>query len=180
MIESMVVGFCFSWVDAALSDGFDNTCTVSEKRNVSRVIPRLYGWVYKSLRLTPLVAEHRIVVNGCGFPIKTIPDWILWIGKARFPFGFRISGDIKFWDPVEDSDTGGLSSITVRMKPLFAFQFWYWELCVENQWGGGRKHCLVIFVIWLCFNRRGMRGGGVGQKLLLRTSWNCIFFQLGF
>ena len=74
MIESMVVGFCFSWVDAALSDGFDNTCTVSEKRNVSRVSPRLYGWVYKSLRLTALVVEHRIVVTGCGFPIKTIPD----------------------------------------------------------------------------------------------------------
>ena len=41
MIESMVVGFCFSGVDALLSDGFDNNCTVSEKRNVSRVIPRL-------------------------------------------------------------------------------------------------------------------------------------------
>ena len=31
MIESMEVGFCFSGVDAALSDGLDNTCTVSEK-----------------------------------------------------------------------------------------------------------------------------------------------------
>ena len=31
MIESMEAGFCFSGVDAALSDGFDNTCTVSEK-----------------------------------------------------------------------------------------------------------------------------------------------------
>ena len=180
MIESMEVGFCFSGVDAALSDGFDNTCTVSEKWNVSRVIPRLYGWVYKSSRLTPLVVEHSVVVNECGFPIKTIPDWILWVGNARLPFVFRISGGIKFWDPVEDSDTGGPSSITVRMNHLFAFQFWFCELCVENQWGGGRKHCFVIFVIWLCFNRRGMRSGGVGQKILFRTSWNRIFFQLGF
>ena len=32
-------------------------------------------------------------------------------------------GSIKFLDPVEDSDTGGLSSIIVRMEYLFAFQY---------------------------------------------------------
>ena len=47
------------------------------------------------------------------------------------------------WDPAEDSDTGGPSSITVRMEYLRAFQYWYCELCVENQWG--RKHCFVNF-----------------------------------
>ena len=26
------------------------------------VIPRLYGWVYKTLRLSPLVVEHSVVV----------------------------------------------------------------------------------------------------------------------
>ena len=41
--------------------GFD-TCTVSRKWNVSRVIPRLYGWVYKTLRLFPLAVEHGVVV----------------------------------------------------------------------------------------------------------------------
>ena len=46
---------------------------------------------------------------------------------------------------VEDSDTGGTGSIAVRMEYLFAFQSWYIELCVENRWGGGRKHCNVIF-----------------------------------
>ena len=30
--------------------------------DVSRVIQRLYGWVYKTLRLSPLVAEHSVVV----------------------------------------------------------------------------------------------------------------------
>ena len=35
----------------------------------------------------------------------------------------RISGGIKFRDPVEDSDTGGPSSITVRMEYLLAFQY---------------------------------------------------------
>ena len=43
---------------------FDNTCTVSGKRNVSRVIPRLYGWVYKTSRLSTLVVEHSVVVMG--------------------------------------------------------------------------------------------------------------------
>ena len=35
-------------------------------------------------------------------------------------FVFRISGNIKCLDPVEDSDTGGPSSITVRMEYLRA------------------------------------------------------------
>ena len=42
--------------------GFDNTCTVSGKRNVSRVIPRLYGWVYKTLRLFSLVVDYSVMV----------------------------------------------------------------------------------------------------------------------
>ena len=45
---------------------FENTCTVSWKRNVSRVVPRLYGWVYKTLRLPPLAVEHSIVVMTMG------------------------------------------------------------------------------------------------------------------
>ena len=60
-------------------------------------------------------------------------------------FVFRISGGIKFWDPVEDYDTGSPSSITVRREYLLAFQYWYCELCVENGWGGGRKNCFVNF-----------------------------------
>ena len=32
-------------------------------------------------------------------------------------------------------DTGGPTS--VRMEYLFASQFWYCKLCVENGWGGG-------------------------------------------
>ena len=51
--------------DATLSDGvgFDNTCIVSGKGNISRIIPRLYGWVHKTLRLlSPLVVEHSVVI----------------------------------------------------------------------------------------------------------------------
>ena len=43
---------------------------------------------------------------------------------SRFmKFVFRISGGIKYWDPVEDSDFGGPSSITVRMEYLLDFQY---------------------------------------------------------
>ena len=41
---------------------FQNTYTVLGKLTVSRVIPSLYGWVYKTLGLSPLVVEHSVVV----------------------------------------------------------------------------------------------------------------------
>ena len=75
--------------------GFDKTCTVSEKRNVSKVIPRLYGLVYKTLRLSPLVVEHSVVVvtpnpqsrryqiESYGYPI---------FGFCFMKLVFRISG----------------------------------------------------------------------------------------
>ena len=80
---------------------------------------------------------------------------------------FRISGGINFWDAVEDSDTGHPSWITVTMEYAFAFQYWYRELCVENQWGKGRKHCFVNFFLWRSLNRWWMRGGYVGWKSYL-------------
>ena len=46
---------------------FENTCTVSGKCTVSRVIPRFYGWVYKTLRISPLVVKHGVVVMTAGF-----------------------------------------------------------------------------------------------------------------
>ena len=38
--------------------------------------------------------------------------------------------------------------ITVRIEYLRAFQFWYCEFYVENQWGRGRKHCFVNFLFF--------------------------------
>ena len=60
-------------------------------------------------------------VGKCEFPIKAVLDWILWVAIFDFcyiKFVFRISGGIKFWYPVEDSDTGCLNSIAVRMEYL--------------------------------------------------------------
>ena len=34
--------------------GFENTCSVSGKGNVTRIIPKIYGWEYKLLRLAQL------------------------------------------------------------------------------------------------------------------------------
>ena len=126
------------WVMGA---GFCNTCTVSGKWNVSRVIPRFYGWVYKTLRLSPLVVEHSFVVMSARLnPMcSQIPIPVLWNLCSELVRG------IKCWDSIKDSDTGGSTSITVRMEYLLAFQYWYCEFCVENRWGGGRKHCFVNF-----------------------------------
>ena len=46
---------------------------------------------------------------------------------------FRGSGDLNFVVVVEDCDTGGPSSITVRMEYLFVSQFLYCELYVRNR-----------------------------------------------
>ena len=50
-------GLILLWV---MGLGFENTCTVSEKQNISRVISVLYG--YKILRLLITAVEHSIVV----------------------------------------------------------------------------------------------------------------------
>ena len=45
-----------------MGKGFENTCTVSGKLNVSRVIPRLYEWVYKVLRLPQWLVELSVPI----------------------------------------------------------------------------------------------------------------------
>ena len=54
--------FLLLWIDATLGVGFEKTCIVSGKWNVSRVDPSLYGWVCKTLRLSLLGVEHTVVV----------------------------------------------------------------------------------------------------------------------
>ena len=92
------------------------------------------------------------------------------MANFRFPF-WKISfqkqlGAWSFGILVEDSDTGGPRSVDVRMECLFAYQFWYWELCIENLWGGGRKHFLLIFFSGSTFNI----GGWGLMRLVLYTS----------
>ena len=44
--------------------GFENTCTVSGMLNVFKATARLYGWVYKILRLLQLLVELWIPNQG--------------------------------------------------------------------------------------------------------------------
>ena len=73
---------------------------------------------FKTLRLSPLVAEYSVVVmsarlNPMGSQFSIPVLWNL----------FRVSCGINCRDPVEDSGIGGRSSITVRMEYLCAFQY---------------------------------------------------------
>ena len=80
---------------------FENTWTVSWKGNISRVISRLYGWVYKTLKLSPLAVEHSVVVTTAGSQSRRsqIESYGYPILDSRFiKFVFRISGGIKFGD----------------------------------------------------------------------------------
>ena len=72
-------------------------------------------------------------------------------------FIFRSSGDLNFMILVEDCDTGGPSSMTVRMEYLLGFQFSYYELCVETDGGKAGNFIFLIFVLWGCFNCRWVR-----------------------
>ena len=46
---------------------FENTCTISGECNVSRVIPRCYEMVHKTLRLSLVSVEFGVVVKTAGY-----------------------------------------------------------------------------------------------------------------
>ena len=87
------------------------------------------------------MVEHRVVVMSA----RLNPMCSQFLIPVLWNLGSELVEGIKFWDPVEDSDTGSLTLITVRMECVFAFQYWYCELCGQNQWGEGRKHCFLNF-----------------------------------
>ena len=64
----MVVGFCSigGWCCSGTWVWDLRTLAVSRKWNVSGIIPRLYGWVYKTWRLFPLADEHSVAVMTVG------------------------------------------------------------------------------------------------------------------
>ena len=77
---------------------------------------------------------------------------------------------------VEDSDTGGRSLVAVRMEYLLAYQFWYWQLRVENLWGGargggdgGERGYFVILLIFSCGSDFNVGRWGL-VRLVLYTS----------
>ena len=83
-------------VDATLGDGFgiwEHLYSFREVNCLERLFLKLYGWVYKTLRLW-LWLRVPIQDNPRLNPMRSL------IFNSRFmKFMFRISGGIKFWDP---------------------------------------------------------------------------------
>ena len=103
-----------------------------------------------------------------------VGHWIVCLTNFRFLFC-----EIKVRDPVEDSDTGVPSSITVKME-YFCFSILLLRtLCRKPMRGETESIVLLIFVLLWCLNSRWVRDGGMGQKVLFRTSWNRIFIEPG-
>ena len=91
--------------------------------NLSRVVLRLYGCVYKVFRLNNVtVACSEVVVSaGFHFRVSQFVSRERLVFNSRFTkFVLRRSGSIKFVMLFQDSDTGVSSSITTRIKYLFA------------------------------------------------------------
>ena len=70
----------------------------------------------------------------------------------------------------EDSKTGGPSSVTVRMEYLLLSNSDIVNFVWKTDEGEAESIVLLIFVLRRCFNRRLVRGRGVGQKSLFRAS----------
>ena len=100
--------------------------------NVFRVISRLYGWVSKTLRLSPSLMVN-IVLWLC------VQDWILWVANLRFPFyeicvqnqsGHKIlrpSWGLRHWQ---------FEFNYRKDRILTCFSILILEHCVENRRGG--------------------------------------------
>ena len=94
-------------------------------------------------------------------------------------FVFRISGGIKCWDPDEDSDTGGPSSITVRMEYLL-FNTDIVNFVWKTKEGEAESIVLLIFVLWRCLNLRWMRLVEWGRKTYLGPAEIASFSSRSF
>ena len=86
---------------------------------------------------------------------------------------------ITLWNSVEDSGTGGPSSITVRMEYLFTFQYWYCELCVENRLGEGKKHCFIKFCSFTVLELSVDEGWQGGLESLIKGQPKSHLFPAG-
>ena len=124
----MAVGFCWDlmllWTLGVI---FESTCTVYGKWKVSRIVARLWKWIYKSLRL-PIRSRPWCCGYGCRFSVREFLVRILWIANFWFSF-YEICvqnqrGSWNFEILVMDSDTGGPSSINFRIEYVFAFQIY--------------------------------------------------------
>ena len=131
MIKSVVAGFCFIGV-WYYSEWCGWDLITLAQFEVRECLQGNIKTLYKNLKILPLMVEHSVVVMSARLnPMGSQFLILVWR---------NLSSEL-----VGDTDTGSASSVSVRMKYVFAFEFWYCELRVENRWGGGRKHCFVNF-----------------------------------
>ena len=110
--------------------------------------------------------NRRLNPIGSQFSIPVL--WNLCSGSAR---------GMKFWDPVEDSDKVGPSSITVSNHRCFSILV-LWSLWSTIE-GETESIFLLISVLWRCFNRWWMRGGGDGAESLITGQLKLHLFPAG-
>ena len=148
--------------------GFDNTCAVLGKWNISWVIPRLYGWGYKTLRLSPLVVEHSVVVMGA----RLNP-----MANYRFPFYeicVKNQWAIKFWDSVVRVQ------LPLGWRTYFLFNTDIVNFVWKSDEGETEGIVLLILVFWRCLNRQWIRVVSRGRKSYLGAAEIASFSSRDF
>ena len=119
---------------------------------VSRIVPRLCRWVYKSLRLYHTLSWTWCNGYDCRLPVREISVQNLWIANFRF-FFYEIyvqnqwgHKTLKFkW--MTSTLMVQVRFPLVRIKYVFAFQIWYCELCVKKPMRG-RQKALFWFLLF--------------------------------
>ena len=82
---------------------------------------------------------------------------------------------IKFWDPVRTQTLAVRVQLLLGWNTYLLFKTDIVNFVWKSNEGEAESIALLIFVLWRCLNLWWMRGGGVEQKALFRTSWNLIF-----
>ena len=101
-------------------------------------------WAFSNISLFPKILNLKIKVN-------RIPSWLYQISRFVLvvvnPICLEHCKVPKYYDQdcSWELQHWGSEFSCGRMKYLFVYQFWYWELCVENLLGGERKHYFVGF-----------------------------------
>ena len=128
-------GFMLLWV---MGLGFENMCTVSVKWNFSKIIPRLYWWVYKALTLPSLTVELNVVVMTA----------VLKQDDPRLnPMGNQYLIPVFNWDP-SWRPCHWQSKFNYHYDRILICVEIIKILCVKNQWGGRQKTLFCSFLIF--------------------------------
>ena len=128
---------------------FENTCTVSGKWNVIRVVPRLYRWYIKFSGSFPLLVELQVPIW------ETSKQRVLCVTNFWFPFS-EICVQNQWWYRIlrflRDSNTSAPSWIAVKVMVMFMVReclLLYDSGIVNFVWktneGGDRNYYCVNF-----------------------------------